>query len=1348
MNELIMMLARYLFFLLLCTGVLILVHLPIRLMKYDKNERYLHCRPIIGLAVFTLLAGNRFSLPYILEGLDRVVSNSFLTEFFNNMTPQRNYNLVYIILIIILLNIFFVLCADIVIGIIRLLFRNREYISVKHAGFSEKLIHFPWLLADAMYTEAEDESGYEVSAKGCVWYHWVRSMKKVFFALGLLEILGISIVVIAGGEELSETVLKLSWGWYMLPSAGYLLFEQLQYFLEHQMDLGGNTFRSDNIDLELRGHLRELVDLYRAYFADSKVLLRVYEPRRINLLSNGIEYNGVTNAQQEACDKPHVLTIISNQLKETGVRTNSDYNNVLVELLNDSSVSIRDYLQGEIMIYLCAYMNYYCAEGDTFLILCMDRNRADELKESVNQGLAKISKVSSMWNVGGLDEADNNETIHILVVGFQDLVSHKLLVKRKDFFKNLKTVVIDRAVTFSAYSNIHKEMIFSELSRISKEDKREYQYILVSEVESPTLEASFGTYISKEIYPFKNIGNQLEAYVMAWAEEGCNRIQRRFGIGSDLSEYIGVSMTLALVAVKLQFPSIHIYAGENKPILTYKKAMSANMKEIRRYIARDVDYMQWIKINDYTDILEKENLDMILLYDDHFNLYNTLWNWTKYGGKKETLIHIVSPPYMLRDYFADNIDTLIHRENDFAPLIGWRSGLDHSRFQALLLQMANAGMREGELKERNVEYGWNYKGASDLLEAALNSVLNGRRRTYNIYESFSFTDEVVFNPDSDNYETQVTIRLSDETIRKELIRQTSFVRLNHKTSDTVEEIPVLQENITNYYLRDQVVSIKGILRNVLNIEDGVLYTENVSSDSHKTYYQASEFEIGNRKIVDQCVDLDVLDFNVYVVNNVRRIIKGYWSSDRGIDFDSNAGMNLHRIYDRYGKDGKDLVTVKHNIQMLEIRIPRRVAGDKAEAMILLLAFMMRELFKTLFPDSYMNLFVITQYEAAEDYWTKLFGDTASASEEDKIHSIVPFIRSQNLGLGKEKTDKEKTEAEDDSLSLYIIEYSSVELGMISSLYLNRVKVFRILHNYLVWYNKRYMQPETKEETKEKTKEQAQEQTQDRTQGGFLHLGLGQIPAFFAPAELEAFCDKILPKLDDEVTIIEDPGPGAGGTICSFCGRQTVFWKDMKDGRHICRECENQMISQEDEIEQLYETIVKNMEYHYGVKRPERLHLRFASAEAIRNKINDRNLHGRVLGFCERKDKGKKKDLWIEARGPRNTVQSTLIHELTHYWQFETFGLKKLDKLPGNDHGLTATEGHACYVEVCAMRDFGEADYADAMDKELEKQDDVYGKGYRAFKEYMKTVEGEGSHMNPFTAFERMVNSKNKAGKKE
>ena len=1435
MNDLIMMLARYLLFFLIVTVLFALAHLPILFSRYDIKERYLHCRPIAAIAILMLVSGNRFSIPSIIKACTKILSSSPLTPFFNTMMPQRNFELVFMMLMILLMNLGFLLICDLVVVILYLIFRGKSYINLQGADFFQKIIHFPWNLTSAMYMDSLNAIEHEVNQVGCVCYYWVKSMKAAFPVIGFLEIIGLSVGIVGWSSDFTALANDISWGWYMLPTAGYLLFEQLQFFLEHVSDPSVNTFQSDEIGMDLRGHLRELVNVYEQYFSGSHALINEYVPDQISALSSSMKYNGVTNAQQDACSRPHVLTILSNQLKEAGARTSQDYNNILVALLNDFSVSVRDYLQGEILLYLCAYMNYFLAEGETFLVLCMDSDRAEVVRESISGGMNHLNKVCGVWRVGGVEEADNNESLNVLVCGFQELVSHKLLSKRKDFFRSLKTVIIDQAVTFSTYSNIHKEMVFSELGRISKD----HQYVLVSEVESPTLEASFGSYISREIYPFKNVGTRNDAYIMVWAEEGAYRIQSCLGIGGDLSEYMGVSMTLALAAVKWQFPSIHVHAGDTKPLATYRKAMNANMREIRLFIGRNTDYTQWIKVNDFSGILDKDNLDMIVLYDDHFNLYSTLWSWMKYGGKQETLIHIVSPSYMLRDYFACNIKSLVHRDNDYAPLIGWRSGLNRSRFQALLLQMSNAGILESELMEKRREYGWSFRSVGELLEAAMNSVLRGRRKTYNIYESFSFSEDLVFNMDEDRYETQTTIRLIDETIRKELITQTSFVRLRQNTTDKTEEIPILQENLTNYYLRDQKVSIKGILRNIVNIEDGVLYTENVASDTRKTYYQASEFIIGSRKKIDQCVDLDILDFNIYVAYNVKRIIKGYWSSDRGINLADTTCMQFNRIYDRHERIETDLVIEKNNLQVLEIRIPKRIMGGKSEEMTLLLAFMLGEVTKTLFPESYMNLYVVTEYDAPDDYWKKLFSDTAGTPAELKIHSIIPFIRANR----EEATQMGDIDpGEWTFTSIYIMEFSSVELGMITSLYTNRTRVFRILLNYLEWYMDIYMKgiatapKATAQSASAQTRNASARNASARETGGnrssdtaagsaqgsasavsagtgssasamnsldgsasavsagtdssdtaavsaynvssagsessgsdqtsaasvnaekdkmpktryfsnpgFLHLGFREAPSFFAIAELRNFCEQILPKLDPE----RDPKVITvhSQAICSFCGRPTVYWNDLHDGRRMCSECESQVISQQEEIQELYETVVKNMYLHYGVKVPERLHLRFASAEAIRNRIGTGDSLNRVLGFCERKDRGKKKALWIESRGPRNTVQSTLIHELTHYWQIEEFGLAALESLPP-DKGFTLMEGHASYVEVRAMREFGETDYADAMEAELLARDDVYGIGYRAMADFIREAEGSGSHVNPFEAFRIIVhNTRTQGGKK-
>ena len=1252
-------------------------------------------------------------LPYILKLIDWVINLPGLYDFLNGMTPQRNYGLVYILLVIMLLNLLLLLLADLLILVIRIFFHSGKFYDFEDHSFIFCLVHFPWLIANRTYRQIDESDCYELKDQSAVRFYWCSAIKWVFLALGLIETAAISIGILTYSEQLTDFVFEGTLGWYMLPAAGFLLFEQLQYFLESPHLIAVNKFHSDNIQLELKGHLLELVDIYDKYFSGSDVLISKYLPGQLQISETGLNYNGLTNAQQSACRQPNILTILSNQLKEAKIRSNRNYQNALVCLLNGYSVSVRDHIQGEILIYLCAYMNYFLAEGDTFLFLCTDEDRAEEVRSLVLLNMRRLNKVCSVWRITGISEADNNDSMNVLVCSFQDLVSHRLMSKRRDFFRNLKLVVIDQAATFCAYCNIHKDLIFSELARISGN----LQYVMVSDVESPALEASFANYLNQEIFPFKNAGSQSDAYIMIWAEEGQYKAQRVLNIGSELSEYMGVSMVLSLVAVKCQFPSVYLYGGHGKPLKSYQKAMSANMQEIRRFLKRNTDFSQSIHVNDYTDIMNKKNLEMMILHDDHFNLYQVLWSWLKYGGKQETLIHIVSPVYMLRDYFAANIEKSLHNDGDYAPLISWRSGLDRSRFQALLLQMYNTGMSDKELMEKSREYGWAFGSVGELLEAALNKVIPGGREVYNFYESFSFSQDDSFNMKADQFETTITIRLMDETIRDELVHQTSFARLIQKGKESVE-IPVLQENLTNYYLRDQVVSINGGLLSVINVGDGVLYAENTISEIRNTYYQASEFEMGELTLLDQCVDLDVLDFNIYAADRVVRTIHGYWSTDRGIDLADPTGMLLHRIYDRHRTAPVPVRVEKQNIQVMEIRIPVRAMGDQADEMILLLALMISELCKTLFPDTYMNLFTLTEYGAAETYWEDLFANSSGADAYTRIRSIIPFTRSRV---------KDRPEG---CISLYIIEFSSVEMGMISGIYSNRRRIFRILFEYLKWYNSYYSEGK------------------GTGKKGFLHLGMDKIPDFFAAAELQDFCDQILPDLAE---LNEENGENVvinPHSICSFCGMPTVYWHDMSDGRRMCSECKEQMVTQEEEIRNLFATVVRNMYEHYGVKPPARLHLRFASAEAIRRKTGVGNAYERVLGFCERKDRGRKKDLWIEARGPRNTVMSTLIHELTHYWQFEEIGLSALQRF-GAEKALLLEEGHAGYVEVYAMREFGEADYADFLEAQLEKrEEDPWGKGFLMFRKYLQETGDEERHKNPFEVFRILVSEKSGESEKD
>jgi len=205
-------------------------------------------------------------------------------------------------------------------------------------------------------------------------------------------------------------------------------------------------------------------------------------------------------------------------------------------------------------------------------------------------------------------------------------------------------------------------------------------------------------------------------------------------------------------------------------------------------------------------------------------------------------------------------------------------------------------------------------------------------------------------------------------------------------------------------------------------------------------------------------------------------------------------------------------------------------------------------------------------------------------------------------------------------------------------------------------------------------------------------------------------------------------------VCSFCGKPALFIYKMSDGRSMCRSCKQQQVSMREEIMDLYLDTIDFMTKGYHISFKKNIHLRLKSAETIRKRCQMSG-GGRVLGFYN----DKSRELWIESRGPRNAVQDTMIHELTHAWQFAELDLKKLQRKKAEEY-LLYLEGHACYMEVDIMRKLGEEEYAEFLDWQFEQRDDEYGRGYRMIKKIIAEKASEGSHNTPFAIMMDIVNN--------
>ena len=338
--------------------------------------------------------------------------------------------------------------------------------------------------------------------------------------------------------------------------------------------------------------------------------------------------------------------------------------------------------------------------------------------------------------------------------------------------------------------------------------------------------------------------------------------------------------------------------------------------------------------------------------------------------------------------------------------------------------------------------------------------------------------------------------------------------------------------------------------------------------------------------------------------------------------------------------------------------------------------------------------------------------TGKSSLEDKLHSLVPFIRM---------TESEK-ESNKDYVRLFVIEFSGLEIGMVSSLYVYRMRVFQIILSYLNWYL---------EKSKKKVKE---EEIQDGIRPSYLNFGGEGIPDCFAPEALVKFCKMLLPSYETQMSNAEKPSNVKPEYTCTFCGKPALFTCRMDDERRMCRSCKQQQIGQRDEIKDLYRETVDFLCNTYHIKLRKSIHLRLNSADSIRKKWQYSGA-GRILGFYN----SGSHELWVEARGPRNAVQDTMIHELPHCWQFDNTNVVKL-KRKNKDKYLLFLEGHSSYMEVDAMRKLGETEYADFIERQLMLREDEYGAGYRMLKEYLETEEQNGSHYTPYEAFKNLINN--------
>jgi len=203
-------------------------------------------------------------------------------------------------------------------------------------------------------------------------------------------------------------------------------------------------------------------------------------------------------------------------------------------------------------------------------------------------------------------------------------------------------------------------------------------------------------------------------------------------------------------------------------------------------------------------------------------------------------------------------------------------------------------------------------------------------------------------------------------------------------------------------------------------------------------------------------------------------------------------------------------------------------------------------------------------------------------------------------------------------------------------------------------------------------------------------------------------------------------------VCDFCGDVLTGagYDRLADGRARCLRCSKSLVKTEEDFKSVFYSTLELMQACFGIHLVPRFKLRMVNSKQLHKQIGKRfakkrgQVAPRTLGFAKRNRDGSY-ELYIENGSPRLALVSTLVHELTHIWQYENWDEKQILQLYGATNRLPVYEGMAVWAQVQYL--FFTKEFSRARREFVEsiQREDEYGIGFRTyFDRYSMDYEGQ------------------------
>ena len=1083
------------------------------------------------------------------------------------------------------------------------------------------------------------------------------------------------------------------------PALVFLLIAESSWFLKGYPPIRREgTFSGEDVNAYQDNAFRRL---YEEFVHEMKPIKSGREERQeVAEIPSGLFFRSLSGDGDQENERLHqTLRRMRNRYR---IKVDDRYAPMLAGMMNREDLLVEDLMYSDAKIYIVEGIAMQLMANEKIVIIAKNEKSGEQIRKWFYHDKRYGQVLDDMWTVDTIQSArENNTSPHILIIPIHKLADKKVM----DFLCENHHAGVYR--TFMLFEG---ETLLANRSL----DLQRFQQVMLSRGQAENrfwvfskwyegLEASVRHIFSikpKDLFIPSRMPASL--YYLIWRSEYQAMSDMKLHLGMDHRTF-ELEVFLAMKAQKLHTDGMYF--------INHQEAISESFEELleqREKLAQHGFSMSALErfkerlhvLNDYWELPDMNDMQLFVR-DTRRNLVDELVYW-KRSGKKHVMVHVISPPYLLRDYFAHTIEYHLDHSRAVSALPTRRPLTLFGKIKPLLDRLSSSWVEEREVNILLGDLASSNEGSGTLKQ--VHDVL-----AYVFRGNFAFDQTIdvktgkPFSKEHERFNTLTYYKIPGDLAKSYPFFPREEYTVYSGVGEVVGTIPKV--HLYQHYMIKQVHPFGGELYRIMDIQheqnrievnlaprrfvESYIHNHSVSLTG-EGHFEPKSYRAFTFSRMTHQVQVEIGEIRA------RFETKGYLSLDESMI--SCAEDNLYEVISEKEKP--------HAIRTFERAHAIRISGQFPEGVRVskeahyTFAFVLQEMMPSLYP-SFSKLVRVT---------TPLPDDFFSEGKERRY-------------AGKMFADLESgDEWSEEGYSFWIIEDSPMALGVVESMYTNLRLLLELAQDFIYWAS--------------------DEEAPDVSFLSFTNRGedtdLYDLEGALQLADLLAgHRDTLKVKRQAYIEMMENRQKAitAGERDadkhyeeCSFCERTFDEGLSLlKDGRLRCEDCSAQAVDTVEEARQVYEECRSFLQQEFKAPIRPDVHVKMVSSDEMKQAsgaLFDPSGPSTVIGLAILKE-DRTIEVLIEEGNLRIPLYQTMLHELTHVWQYDNLDIRYLT--------TEELEGMTTWVELYFLDFIGHEElYGEMLENMLNPMNkSPYARGYR---DLMDLLADRPEGMTPFQLY--------------